>query len=164
MKLIFLLAMMIAVAVYSPVIAQKRISKDDQVKIEQAVANWDKAWNTKDATLASQDYADDAAWTNAFGMKRRGRTEIQKFLTEVFATPFVMTGQSKTVEQSVRLVSRDVALVHTLVERTGQQTRSGADLGTRRTSHLRVFVRSQGRWKITSHLISDARDTAARAH
>jgi len=144
--------------------AQLRISKTEQTKIEQAVANWDRSWNTKDSVLAAQDYTDDADWTNAFGMKRTGRAEIQKLLAEVFATPFVMTGQSKTVDQSVRLVSRDVALVNTVVERTGQQTPTGADLGPRRTSHLRVFVRSGEQWKIISHLISDARDTASRAH
>ena len=164
MRIVLLLAVTLAGLLCETAHGQLRVSQTERAKLEQAVANWDRSWNTKDPVLASQDYTDDADWTNAFGMKRKGRGEIRKLLTEVFATPFVMTGQSKTVEQSVRLVSRDVALVNTVVERTGQQTPSGAELGPRRTSHLRVFVRSGGQWKITSHLISDARDTASRAH
>jgi hypothetical protein len=92
-------------------------------------------------------------------MKRKGRADIEKVLAEVFALPFVMAGQSKTVEQSVRFINPDVALVLTRVERVGQRVPSGAELGTRQTSHLRVLVKSKGQWKIISHLISDARDT-----
>jgi uncharacterized protein (TIGR02246 family) len=140
------------------------MSNNDQPLIEQAIENWNKAWQTKDSKLASQDYSADADWTNAFGMKRKGRADIEKVLAEVFALPFVMAGQSRTVEQSVRFIKPDVALVFTRVERLGQRVASGAELGTRQTSHLRVLVKSNGRWEITSHLISDARDTEQRAN
>jgi len=92
-------------------------------------------------------------------MKRKGRAEIEKILAEVFALSFVMAGQSKTVEQSVKFIKPDVALVITRVERVGQQVASGAALGTRQTSHLRVLVKHKKQWKIISHLISDARNT-----
>jgi len=144
-------------------VAQTSLTKDRDL-VEQAVENWNKAWQTKDSRLAAQDYSDDADWTNAFGMKRKGRAEIEKILAEVFALPFVMAGQSKTVEQSVRFIDSDVALVTTRVERVGQRVESGAGMGTRQTSHLRVLVKSKGRWKIVSHLISDARDTEQRDH
>jgi uncharacterized protein (TIGR02246 family) len=145
-------------------LVQGTTSKGDQPAIEQVIENWNRAWQTKDPKLAAQDYSDDADWTNAFGMKRKGRTEIEKILTEVFALPFVMAGQSRTLEQSVKLIKPDVALVTTLVERTGQQVGSGAELGPRQTSHLRVLIKSKGRWKIISHLISDARHTEQRGH
>ena len=144
--------------------AQTITSKSEQAAVEQTIANWNKAWQTKDAKLAAQDYSNDADWTNAFGMKRKGRAEIEKILTEVFSLPFVMEGESKTAEQSVRFIKPDVALVVTLVERAGQLTPSGAELGLRRTNHLRVLLRSEGRWEIVSHLISDARDTERREH
>ena len=145
-------------------LAQTITSKRDQAAVEQTVANWNKAWQTKDAKLAAQDYSNDADWTNAFGMKRKGRAEIEKILTEVFSLPFVMEGESKTAEQSVRFIKPEVALVATLVERAGQRTPSGAELGLRRTHHLRVLMRSEGRWEIVSHLISDARDAQRREH
>ena len=75
-----------------------------------------------------------------------------------------MAGQSKTVEQSVRFIKPDVALVVTGVERAGQLTPSGEQLGTRQTRHLRVLVKSAVSWKIISHLISDARDLQRREH
>lgn len=145
-------------------LAQTTTSRRDQAAVEQAIENWNRAWQTKDAKLAAQDYANDADWTNAFGMKRKGRAEIEKILAEVFSLPFVMEGQSKTAEQSVRFIKPDVALVVTRVERTGQRTPTGADLGIRQTSHLRVLMKSEGSWKIVSHLISDARDTERRQH
>ena len=156
---------LIVIAVLASVsLAQVPTSKGDQALIEQVIENWNRAWQTKDAKLAAQDYSDDADWTNAFGMKRKGRAEIEKILSQVFAIPSVMAGQSKTAEQSVRFIKPDVALVLTRVERAGQRTPSGADLGTRHTSHLRVLMKSEGRWKIISHLISDARDTERREH
>ena len=156
-------AVFIAMALLSAVsVAQDTTTKRDQVLIEQSIENWNKAWQTKDAKLAAQDYSDEADWTNAFGMKRKGRAEIEKILAEVFSLPFVMAGQSKTAEQSVKFIKPDVALVVTRVERSGQRNPSGEELGTRQTSHLRVFVKSEGRWKIISHLISDARDTERR--
>jgi uncharacterized protein (TIGR02246 family) len=129
----------------------------DKAAIEAAIANWDKAWNTKDAKLASQDYSDDADWTNAFGMRRTGRVEIEKTLRQVFSLAFVTAGQSRTVEQNVKFRSKDLAVVWTRVERAGQQRPTGEELGTRQTSHLRIFQRKGKRWEIVEHLISDAR-------
>jgi uncharacterized protein (TIGR02246 family) len=145
-------------------LAQDATPTSERAAIEQIVENWNRAWQTKDARLAAQDYSDDADWTNAFGMKKKGRAEIEKFLGEVFSLPFVMAGQSKGIEQSVRFINTDVALVTTRVERVGQRTPSGEEMGTRQTSHLRVLVKSGANWKIVSHLISDARDPERREH
>lgn len=144
--------------------AQDVLPKTDQAAVEQVIENWNRAWQTKSAELAAQDYSDDADWTNAFGMKRRGRAEIQKFLAEVFSLPFVMAAQSKVIEQSVKFIKPDVALVITRVERVGQRTPTGEELGTRETTHLRVLMKSKENWKIISHLISDARDPQRREH
>ena len=136
----------------------------DRVAIERAVENWNAAWKFKDPALAAQDYSDSADWTNAFGMSRVGRMEIERLLTEVFSLPFVMAGDSETVAQEIRFVAPDLALVTTRVQRKGQRNPSGQDIGQRRTSHLRVFAKTDGRWQIISHLISDARDTRAPVH
>lgn len=164
MKERVLLVIILTFVLTCPASGQVKLSESDQALIEQAVGNWNRAWQTKDSKLAAQDYSDDADWTNAFGMKRKGRAEIERALAEVFALPFVMAGQSRTVEQSFRSINPDVALVITRVERVGQRVPSGAELGTRQTTHLRVLVKSKGQWKIISHLISDARDTEQRGH
>lgn len=133
--------------------------KEDKAAIEQAIANWDHGWKIKDPALAARDYATDADWTNAFGMTRTGQAEIESTLKEVFALSFVMAGDSQTVKQGVRFLDSDTALVLSRVQRAGQLNTDGRELGTRQTSHLRVFSRIEGKWQIVSHLISDARST-----
>lgn len=143
---------------------QTKGTDNDTLGIALAIENWNKGWQNKDPKLAAQDYSADADWTNAFGMTKKGRVEIEKFMTEVLALPFVMAAQSKTTGQTVRFIRSDVALVRTTVERVGQTTPSGESLGKRLTSHLRVFTKSGTGWQIVSHLISDARDTEHREH
>jgi uncharacterized protein (TIGR02246 family) len=145
-------------------LAQGTTPMSDSQLFEKVIENWNQGWLKKDAKLAAKDYSDDADWTNAFGMKKKGRAEIQQFLTEVFSLPFVMAGQSKTAEQSVRMVTPNVAIVTTRVERVGQLTPTGEQLGTRQTSHVRVLLKAGNEWKIISHLISDARDPERREH
>ena len=84
-------------------------------------------------------------------------------LKQVFALDFVMAGESRTVEKEITFVRPDVALLTNRVERVGQKTAAGAEF-TRSTSHLRVFVKSDGRWEIVNHLISDARSRGRAEH
>ena len=136
----------------------------DRAAITAAIDRWDRAWQMKDPELATADYAANAHWVNAFGQRASSRSEVQRTLREVFALPFVVAGASRTVGHEVRFLTRDIATVATRVERLGQQTPDRRELGPRDTSHLRVFQRQGGRWRITSHLISDARDRQAAAH
>lgn len=136
----------------------------DRDSVVEAIERWDQAWKSKNARLGAEDYSDDTYWVNAFGMHRTGRAAVEQTLKEVFALPFVAAGESQTVNHDVRFLRPDVAVVATTVERRGQLTPDGEQLGVRHTSHLRVFQRPQGRWQIVSHLISDARDRQSRRH
>lgn len=158
-------AVLFAIVLFADIaLAQSTTPRTDTPLIEKVIENWNQGWLKKDAKLAAKDYSNDADWTNAFGMKKKGRAEIEQFLTQVFSLPFVMAGQSKSSEESVRMLRPDVALVITRVERVGQLTPTGEQLGTRQTSHLRVLLKVDGEWKIISHLISDARDPERREH
>ena len=132
--------------------------------VEATLQSWSEGWRTKDAQLACSDYADDADWTNAFGMTERGREAICRRLTEVFALPFVTAATSDVVSQDVRFLGPDVAVVVTKVRREGQKTPAGEALGPRDTRHQRVLSRAGGKWRIVSHLIADARDPASTRH
>ncbi len=136
----------------------------DRDQVVAAIDRWDRGWQVKDPLLATQDYADDALWVNAFGMRRLGRKAIHDTLGEVFALPFVTAGNSETMAHDVRFLAGDVAVVATKVERKGQKSPSGEELGIRHTTHLRVFQKREDEWVILSHLISDARDTGKAAH
>ena len=87
MKKIILLAFVSLFLSIGSISGQSKGSKNDQALIEEKIENWNKALQAKDYKLAAQDYSDDADWTNAFGMKRKGRLEIEKVLAEVFANP-----------------------------------------------------------------------------
>lgn len=147
--------------VSSPVLAQ---SAADQAAVVAAIDRWDEGWGLKDAGLASTDYSEATHWVNAFGHRATSRAEVEATLREVFSLPFVMAANSRTVGHDVRFLGNDVAVVATQVERLGQQTPDGRELGPRHTSHLRVFQREDGAWRITSHLISDARDRQSPSH
>jgi uncharacterized protein (TIGR02246 family) len=120
------------------------ISEDARSKaVESAIQGWTEGWRTKNAQLACASYADDADWTNAFGMTERGRDAICKRLAEVFTLPFVMAATSDVVSQDIRFLGSDVAVVITTIRRTGQQTPAGEPLGDRDTRHQRVLFRSE---------------------
>jgi uncharacterized protein (TIGR02246 family) len=140
------------------------MNAEDREAIIQVIENWKIAWETKDPQLAAQDYSEDADWVNAFGMARKGREQIEQTLAYVFSLPFVMAGSGQTVGQQLHFIHPDVAVAWTSVERRGQLTPSGEPLGTRHTTHLRVFARSEVGWQIVSHLISDARDREEPEH
>ncbi len=159
-----LLLLSLATAGTGNAIAQAPIPPADSLAIMSAIDRWFEAWEAGDAALAARDYAEDADWTNAFGQTQRGRAAIEGQIREVFALGFVVAGQSEAIGQEMRLVAPDIALVTTRVERRGQRTESGEDLGVRRTTHLRVFERRRGAWVIVSHLISDARDMGGPRH
>ena len=158
-----LLLTFIAMLLWLPSAASGQNSADYQ-SVLAAIDRWDRAWQARDAVLGSQDYSDDALWVNAFGMRRTGRVAVEATLAEVFALPFVAAGNSETVDHDVRFPDEDVAVVESRVERRGQMSPAGEELGVRHTSHLRVFERRAGRWLITSHLISDARDRGGARH
>jgi uncharacterized protein (TIGR02246 family) len=122
------------------------------------------AWERQDAGLAVQDYADDADWTNVFGVRCRSRAELEATITDIFSSSHAMAGRDRLVDQEVRFLGPDVALVRTHVERRGQLMPSGQSMGTRHTTHLRAFERTEASWKIVSHLISDARDQEGPHH
>ena len=135
-----------------------RTMAPDTRAIERIIEDWRVGWELGDPRLAARAYADDADWTNAFGVTRTGRAAIEATLTELFSLPEVMAGRDTVIGIEVRLVRRDVAVARTRVERTGQLTPSGNPMGTRHTTHLRVLQKSEAGWRVISHLISDARD------
>ena len=155
-------AVVVSVGLAVPAIAR---SDDARSKaVEAALQGWSEGWRTKNAQLACADYADDADWTNAFGMTERGRDAIRKKLAEVFSLPFVTAATSDVVSQDIRFLGSDVAVVITKIRRAGQKTAGGESLGDRDTRHQRVLIHSGGKWRIVSHLIADARDPSTARH
>ena len=136
----------------------------DREQVMAVIERWNEGWTSKNPELASRDYSEDAFWMNAFGMERKGRDAVREMLRQVFDLPIMAGATSNVVGHEVKFLTDDVATVVTRVDRKGQTSALGEQLGTRKTSHLRVFQKRDGQWVIVSHLISDARDTRRAAH
>lgn len=74
-----------------------------------------------------------------------------------------MAGDSKVVGQKMMLLSNDLILVITTIEREGQQLSDGRSLDVRHTTHHRIFKKEKEAL-IPAHLISGARDTRSSKH
>ena len=122
--------------------------------IERNVA----AFRDFDADGASSTYADDADWTNAFGVRQHGRSNIRTYLSNLFARPeFRSRSQSGPAELSVRFVRPDVAVAHRLTEVVGQRGSNGEKLPPRKIHRLIVLTKDAGNWLILSELVMDER-------
>jgi uncharacterized protein (TIGR02246 family) len=133
-------------------------SQTDEAAIKQVIANWDNGWKGFDATLATQDYATDADWTNAFGESAKGRVGIHQYLANLYTKPGIRSRKSTPSTSSVRFVQSNVAAVSSYRETVGQRSASGAAYPTRKTHDLRIVVREKGHWLIVSHLIMDEKE------
>jgi uncharacterized protein (TIGR02246 family) len=134
-------------------------AKQDEIAIRQIVANWDQGWKVFDPELTTRDYAADAEWTNAFGISRKGRGEIHKFLSDLYKNPGIRSRQSTPSTTTIRFIRPDIATASSYRETVGQKSASGASYPTRKTHDLRVLVRDKATWSIVSHLIMDEKET-----
>jgi hypothetical protein len=77
---------------------------EDERAIARVVENWFTAWQRGDAELAVRDYADDADWTNVFGVRCKSRAELRATLTGIFSQPSVMAGSDTIVGHETRFL------------------------------------------------------------
>ena len=78
--------------------------------IEQIVQRFVDAWNRHDAHDLAADFAEDADFTNVFGMQAKGREAIERFHAPVFRTMF-KDSRLAAGEIRIRTVRPDVAAV-----------------------------------------------------
>lgn len=155
--------LIIAIVLGTPTTNAQAIAQPDSLEIINKINDWNKGWKTKDVELACKWYSKNADFTNAFGFNRIGQIEIQEYLTRVFGFDFVMAGNTEQTALKLKKVSDKAILAITRVERKGQKTVDNKNLGTRNTTHYRLFEKSD-QWEITAHLISDARSTESAKH
>lgn len=134
-------------------------SANDETEILRTFESWNQGWVNRDADLATQDYADNADWTNAFGDRFQGKKALREGLEFIFSLDFVMTGDSAGNEYAdITFLSPNVALVRSKLVRSGQQMSDGEEMPDRHINHLRVLQKNDGRWLIVSHLVSQAKE------
>jgi uncharacterized protein (TIGR02246 family) len=109
--------------------------------IEDLVRALVAAWNRHDAHAFAEAFAEDADFTNVFGMVQKGRAGIQAGHAPVFKTMFKDSHLTVT-ETRVRLIRSDVAAVDV------RWSMAGA-----RDPHGNPWPRREGllNWIVTNH-------------
>ena len=131
--------------------------------IGEMLGKFSAAARARDAKAYAALYAEDANWINAFGDKRKGRQEIEAFLTRLFAHPGERDTKSTMVgAPTLLLVRPDVAVVQWLILGEGQRDDADKVLPNRKTHHSLVLAKEQDRWVIKNHVIMDQREPFSR--
>jgi uncharacterized protein (TIGR02246 family) len=86
--------------------------------IEGIAARLAEAWNRRDSRALAEIFAEDADFTNVFGMMAKGRAAIEALHAPLFRTMF-KDSQLTVTETRVRLIRPDVASVDVKWKMTG---------------------------------------------
>lgn len=123
------------------------MSAADREAIEARVAALAQSWNVHDARAFAAAFAEDADFTNVFGMPAKGRKAIEEFHAPIFATMFRESRLSLT-ETRIRFLRSDVAAVDTRWEMTGAHDPHGKPWPMRRGLLSFVATRGEQGWTL----------------
>jgi uncharacterized protein (TIGR02246 family) len=130
--------------------------------VERMVAGW----NAHDARRFASIFAEDAEFTNVFGVTMAGRRAIEAAHAAIFATMFKDSRLQLTASRS-RLLRSDVVVGELRWELTGARDPRGNEWPARRNSMSIVATADDGRWSVASvhnmDLPPEAAIEAARA-
>jgi uncharacterized protein (TIGR02246 family) len=129
--------------------AQQSGSRQDEEAIKASILATLKGFNAHDAKLTAQAYMADSDLVTVRGDFVKGRTEIEKRLTGLFAT----TGKNATqrmLDISIRFIRDDVALAHVSIEMSGLVSPTGQAPPPHRELNLRVYVNDGGSWRVAA--------------
>jgi uncharacterized protein (TIGR02246 family) len=105
------------------------------------------AWNAHDADAFARCFAEDADFTNVFGMHAKGRAAIAGFHAPIFTTMF-KDSRLAARETRVRTLHSDIAAVDLRWAMTGARGPDGTPWPERRGLINMVLAREGGEWSI----------------
>lgn len=108
-----------------------------------------EAWNRHDARAFAAVFAQDADFTNVFGMEAAGRGAIERFHAPIFDTMFKDSHLSADGMRT-RLVRDDVATLDLRWSMTGARDPMGREWPRRQGLISIVATRDDGRWQIAA--------------
>lgn len=114
---------------------------------QQIVDAFVAAWNSHDAGAFSAIFAQDADFTNVFGMKATGRSSIEQFHRPIFETMF-KDSQLKANKTQMRTIRPDVIALDIHWSMTGARDPQGNEWPERHGLISMVIVREQDVWSI----------------
>ena len=136
-------------------------NSDDEAAVRAIVSHWQQSWDSFDTSVLKGDYAADADWLNAFGVRMKGSAKILEFVTTVVKRPTSQGRHTTWGDISVRFLRPDVALATRDYSTVGHKTLDGREMPTRSTHSTWVLTKDNGRWRIASQVICDDNAGAA---
>ena len=127
----------------------------DLAAIRAVVDHWQEMWSKLDASVLTEDYAVDADWQNAFGIKKKGSAAILAFMTTMVKRPNVQARHTTWDEPKIRFLRPDVAVAYRDYRTTGHVTVDGKQMPQRNTHSTWLLTKEAGKWHIASQVISD---------
>lgn len=121
----------------------------ETAKPDVLVDGFVRAWNTHDMKAFGSLFTEDADWVSVVGIWVKGRADIQAEHEKAHAT-WAKTTTLAATGTTVRLLSSDVAVIHSNWELIGQVDKEGKPAGPRRGIITIVAVMGADGWKITA--------------
>ncbi len=118
-----------------------------QTAIVDLVRTLEAAWNRHDAHAFAAAFAEDAEFTNVFGMVQQGRAGIEAAHAPIFKTMF-KDSRLTVAETRVRLIRPDVAAVDVKWTMTGARDPHGNPWPERSGLLNWIVTRHGERWLI----------------
>lgn len=134
-----------------PAMTNAQSSKDkktDETQIGNVLVAFAAAWNAHDMSKFSELFTPDADWVNIRGSRWKGVEEIKKNHVEIH-NRFYSKSRLEFVETSVRMITKDVAVIHAKEIISGSDVPKQAGISDESQMSL-IVVRRDGKWLITS--------------
>lgn len=128
---------------------------EDEAAIRTIVNHWQKTWDNHDASYLAGDFAEDADWLNAFGVKIQGSAKILAFMAGMVKRPNVQGRQTTWGEPRIRFIRSDVAIAYRDYKTIGHRTLDGKEMPQRNTHATWFLTKDGGKWRISSQVIYD---------
>jgi uncharacterized protein (TIGR02246 family) len=121
-------------------------SSADEAALKQIVQQVQDGWNAHDGKAFAAPFAADADYVVVNGMKLKGRDEIEKGHTQIFATIYKDSHNVGTVK-SVRFLRPDVAVVHA---EWNLEFSMGGEKRKATAMNSMVMTKDSGKWSIAA--------------
>lgn len=132
-----------------PLIGFAQNSAAETKAVNQKVDELIASWNNHDYSDMINYSTEDCDWVNVKGMWWKGRKEVE-YAHQVYHQTIFKTVVLKKNSTTIRLITKDVAIVHlswrtgAFTTPSGNQMPEGDDLATL------VYVKKSGKWLLTA--------------
>jgi uncharacterized protein (TIGR02246 family) len=148
------LLLLLAILALASSVGASAEDRPDDAPIRAIVAAQAAAWNAGDGTAYAKDLAQQASFTNLFGMVMYGSPAFAERHRQILATFYKGTTKHHAIRR-IRFVTPEVAIVDIDNEIRGVTAMpAGIALpknGTIKTQLMEVFVRRDDRWWVEAY-------------